>query len=300
MRSVRSARSSPRRRARVTSWSPRKRAPRREPFHGYFFKILTRQGKSAPGGKYDYIINGNMIGGFALVAWPAEYGESGIMTFIVNQQGRVYQKDLGPKTAKAAAGDEGIRPGQDLEPCRRTKTMKPSFPSASSPPGLRSRWRWRGISSRPRRRWTRKPRGRASGPRTGHTVTLHLPQVERWTSNWFSARAAVEVKPAEAKKDLLGVVWFEAHGSVDRTNRLVTLDRLEITKARFPEAPDNGSNALAIVREVLPSGARTVSLDYLITALGFEQAAARRGAARTQAHAAGDHLGHEPHGARPR
>jgi Protein of unknown function (DUF2950) len=69
-----------------------------EPFHGYYFKILTRQGKHAPGGKYDYIINGNMIGGFALVAWPAEYGNSGIMTFIVNQQGRVYQKDLGAKT----------------------------------------------------------------------------------------------------------------------------------------------------------------------------------------------------------
>ena len=64
------------------------------------FKILTRQGKHAPGGKYDYIVNGNMIGGFALVAWPAEYGQSGIMTFIVNQQGRVYQKDLGPQTAK--------------------------------------------------------------------------------------------------------------------------------------------------------------------------------------------------------
>lgn len=73
-----------------------------QPFHGYLFKILTRQAKNAPGGKYDYIINGNMIGGFALIAWPAEYGESGIMTFIVNQQGRVYQKDLGPDTAKLA------------------------------------------------------------------------------------------------------------------------------------------------------------------------------------------------------
>jgi hypothetical protein len=72
-----------------------------EPFHGYFFKVLTRQGKAAPGGSYNYIINGNMIGGFALVAWPAEYGETGIMTFIVNQQGRVYQKDLGPNTARA-------------------------------------------------------------------------------------------------------------------------------------------------------------------------------------------------------
>jgi hypothetical protein len=75
----------------------------RLPFHGYFFKILTQQGKHAPGGKYNYIINGHMIGGFAMVAWPAEYGDSGIMTFIVSQQGRVYQKDLGPKTGKLAA-----------------------------------------------------------------------------------------------------------------------------------------------------------------------------------------------------
>jgi hypothetical protein len=72
----------------------------RGPFHGYYFRILTRQGKHAPGGKHDYVINGNMIGGFAMIAWPARYGESGIMTFIVNQQGRVYQKDLGPKTSK--------------------------------------------------------------------------------------------------------------------------------------------------------------------------------------------------------
>jgi hypothetical protein len=75
----------------------------REPFHGYFFKILPAQSKAAAGGKYGYVINGNMIGGFALVAWPASYGETGIMTFIVNQQGRVYQKDGGPDTAKAAA-----------------------------------------------------------------------------------------------------------------------------------------------------------------------------------------------------
>jgi hypothetical protein len=75
----------------------------RGPYHGYYFKILTRQGKNARGGKYDYIINGNMIAGFAMVAWPAQYGESGVMTFIVSQQGRVYQKDLGPKTGKIAA-----------------------------------------------------------------------------------------------------------------------------------------------------------------------------------------------------
>jgi hypothetical protein len=72
------------------------------PYHGYYFKILTRQGKQAPGGKYDYIINGRMIAGFALVAWPAEWGNTGVMTFIVNQQGKVYQKNLGPKTVKIA------------------------------------------------------------------------------------------------------------------------------------------------------------------------------------------------------
>jgi Protein of unknown function (DUF2950) len=73
------------------------------PFHGYYFKILTSQSKHAPGGKYSYIINGHMIGGFALVAWPADYGNTGVMTFIVNQQGRVYQRDLGKNTFQTAA-----------------------------------------------------------------------------------------------------------------------------------------------------------------------------------------------------
>jgi hypothetical protein len=73
------------------------------PYHGYYYRILTRQGGAAPGGKYDYIINGNMIAGFALVAFPAQYGASGVMTFIVNHQGKMYQKDLGPKTAQLAA-----------------------------------------------------------------------------------------------------------------------------------------------------------------------------------------------------
>jgi len=90
--------------------SPREAGAEPEPFHGYFFKILTHQGKSAPLGKYDYIINGKMIAGFALVAWPAEYGNTGIMTFIVNQQGRVYQKDLGPKTAKKAVAMKSYDP----------------------------------------------------------------------------------------------------------------------------------------------------------------------------------------------
>jgi len=92
--------------AQAEGYSPELRDEEKEvkrgPFHGYYFKILTRQGKHAPGGKYDYIINGNMICGFAMVAWPAEYGDSGVMTFIVNQQGRVYQKDLGAATPRIA------------------------------------------------------------------------------------------------------------------------------------------------------------------------------------------------------
>jgi hypothetical protein len=70
------------------------------PYHGYYYKILKSQGKNAPGGAYDYIINGNMIGGFALVAWPAKYGNSGVMTFVVNHDGVVYQKNLGQDTDK--------------------------------------------------------------------------------------------------------------------------------------------------------------------------------------------------------
>jgi hypothetical protein len=73
------------------------------PYHGYYFKVLTRQGAHAPGGKYGYVINGNMIAGYALVAYPNKWGGSGVMTFIVNQQGRVYQKNLGPNTSRLAA-----------------------------------------------------------------------------------------------------------------------------------------------------------------------------------------------------
>ena len=74
------------------------------PYHGYYFKILTGQGKHPPGGKFKYLINGRMIAGFALVAWPAEWADTGVMTFVVNQQGKVYQKNLGSKTAKVAKG----------------------------------------------------------------------------------------------------------------------------------------------------------------------------------------------------
>lgn len=82
------------------------------PFNGYYFHILTRQGSAAPGGKYNYVINGNMIAGFALVAFPAKYGSSGIMTFVVNQQGRVYQKDLGRDTLSIARHMTRYNPGK--------------------------------------------------------------------------------------------------------------------------------------------------------------------------------------------
>jgi len=74
-----------------------------EPYHGYFYKILTKQGKDAPGGAHDYLVNGQMIGGFAVIAFPARYGASGIMSFIVNQDGVVYEKDLGKNTAAMAS-----------------------------------------------------------------------------------------------------------------------------------------------------------------------------------------------------
>jgi hypothetical protein len=74
-----------------------------DPVRGYNFRIVTRQGDGAPGGRYDYIVNGNMIGGYAVIATPDEYGNTGIMTFIVNQQGKIYEKDLGDDTALKAA-----------------------------------------------------------------------------------------------------------------------------------------------------------------------------------------------------
>jgi hypothetical protein len=74
----------------------------RTPFHGYFFRILKAQGEHAPGGKFSYVINGHMIAGYALVAFPAKWGSGGVMTFIVNNQGRVYQKNLGPESAEIA------------------------------------------------------------------------------------------------------------------------------------------------------------------------------------------------------
>jgi hypothetical protein len=80
------------------------------PYHGYYYNILKSQGKYAPGGAYDYVVDGKMIGGFALVAYPAVYGSSGITTFIVNKDGIVYQKDLGKDTEKIAESMDSYNP----------------------------------------------------------------------------------------------------------------------------------------------------------------------------------------------
>ena len=83
------------------------------PFHGYFYRIITAQGPGAPDGAMDYVINGKLIGGFAVVAWPADYGNSGIMTFIANYTGDVYQKDLGDDTDKLARAIAAYDPAPD-------------------------------------------------------------------------------------------------------------------------------------------------------------------------------------------
>lgn len=94
------------------------------PYHGYYFKILTKQGPDAHDGALDYVVNGKMIGGFALVAYPAEYRNSGVMTFIVNHEGAVFQKDLGSHTAELAERMTTFNPDQswtkvtDTEPLR--------------------------------------------------------------------------------------------------------------------------------------------------------------------------------------
>jgi hypothetical protein len=81
-----------------------------QPYHGYYYRVLTQQGPSAPGGAMNYIVKDKMIGGFALVAYPADYGNSGVMTFIVNHEGTVYQKDLGEDTEARVKGMTSFDP----------------------------------------------------------------------------------------------------------------------------------------------------------------------------------------------
>ena len=93
-------------------YTGKKSGGKRSPYHGYYYKILKAQGKTAQGGECDYVVNGKMIGGFALIAYPGEYGNSGIMTFIVNQDGVVYEKDLGKETEKIATAMKKFDPGK--------------------------------------------------------------------------------------------------------------------------------------------------------------------------------------------
>jgi hypothetical protein len=86
------------------------------PFHGYYYRILTKQGPAAKGGAKDYLANGQLTRGFAFVAYPAEYRNSGVMTFIVNQNGTVYEKDLGPDTTKLAAAMSEFNPDNSWSP----------------------------------------------------------------------------------------------------------------------------------------------------------------------------------------
>ena len=85
------------------------------PFRGYYFRILTAQGPSAPGGARSYLANGKMSGGFAVVAWPVDYGNSGIMTFLVSHRGVLYQNDLGEKTSQLASDMSAFNPDADWE-----------------------------------------------------------------------------------------------------------------------------------------------------------------------------------------
>ena len=100
------------------------------PFHGYIYRILTAQGPAARDGAYDYVTNGHMIAGFALVAFPAEYGVSGVMTFLVNHEGVIYQKDLGPNTRTLARAMRAFNPDGTW-----TKSQIPELTSVSASPG---------------------------------------------------------------------------------------------------------------------------------------------------------------------
>lgn len=88
--------------ARAEGYHDKDQPDRPAPYHGYYYRILTRQGAHAAGGAKDYVVNGHMTSGFALLAYPAKWGDSGIMTFMVNQDGIVFEKNLGPDTAKLA------------------------------------------------------------------------------------------------------------------------------------------------------------------------------------------------------
>jgi hypothetical protein len=95
------------------------------PFHGYLYRILKSQGPNAKGGARDYVVNGQMIGGFAVVAYPASYGSSGVTSFIINQDGDLYERDLGPDTAKIASAMTAFDPDSSWRRVENDEASKP-------------------------------------------------------------------------------------------------------------------------------------------------------------------------------
>jgi hypothetical protein len=117
--------------AKKEGYSRKQSGDRPSPYHGYFYKILKAQGKNAPGGAYSYVVKGKMIGGFALVAYPAIYGTSGIMTFIVNHDGVVYEKDLGKKTEAVAQAMTSFDPDKTWRKIEG-KYLEPAAPGSGT------------------------------------------------------------------------------------------------------------------------------------------------------------------------
>lgn len=98
--------------ASAGGYAPPRPGDRPQPYHGYLFRILERQGASAPGGAFEYVVDGRMIGGFAVIATPYRHGSTGIMTFMISHHGDVWQANLGPETTQLAAGIDSFDPGE--------------------------------------------------------------------------------------------------------------------------------------------------------------------------------------------
>jgi Protein of unknown function (DUF2950) len=109
-------------RATEEGYTVGKKGEKHTPYYGYYFKILKSQGSNAPGGELEYVTNGKMTAGFGLVAYPAQYGVSGIMTFMVNQEGIVYEKSLGPKTEEIAKAMAKYDPDKTWKQVEQTST----------------------------------------------------------------------------------------------------------------------------------------------------------------------------------
>jgi len=114
-------------------------AGERIPFRGYFYRLLTAQGPDAPGGAKSYLVDGKMTGGFAFVAYPAEYSSSGVVTFIVNQDGTVYEKNLGPKTTQIATSMNAFNPDSSWKPAEESKQAESEVGISSAGHTSRSR-----------------------------------------------------------------------------------------------------------------------------------------------------------------